>query len=128
MVENEGLKYEVREIENFGKCVFSTKDISKGEIVSEYIGETITQEECLEREKLYQSMGLPPAMFELKRNNTTKIIDPWRCEAIGYKAHCINHDLRNANIKPVKFICDDKTRIFFIALYDISATVQLLYN
>ena len=41
--------------------------------MSEYVGETITQEECLEREKLYQSMGLPPAMFELKRNNTTKM-------------------------------------------------------
>ncbi len=94
-----------------GLGLFATNEINKGELVIEYTGERITEEEANRRGGRY--------LFELNDN--------WTIDGKGRDniARYLNHACR-PNCEPE--LNDDETRIFIYAKRKIKSGEELTYN
>lgn len=114
-----------------GRCAFACRDVERGEVVVEYVGEVISMSEAATREVRYADVGKICTLMVIESRGDQIAIDPYYGNEEGEPTWgaTINHSLHNANLRP--FVVDrnsEKPRVFFVALHDIPETVEFLWN
>ncbi|XP_069482744.1 histone-lysine N-methyltransferase NSD2-like isoform X3 [Ambystoma mexicanum] len=115
---------ETRVIQTEGKGwgLVATRDLLKGEFVSEYVGELINEEECLAR--IRQAQEENASHFYMLTVDKDRIIDAGRK---GNYSRFMNHSCQ-PNCETQKWTVNGSTRVGLFALTDIPAGVELTYN
>lgn len=117
------LKYNI----NTKWCLFTNREINKGEFICEYIGEILNKSEIKEREIKNYMITLNEIN---NRDNDKKIISSISID--GYKygniSRFINHSC-SPNLKPqLIYSKTDIPRICFFSIEDIKANTELTWN
>ncbi|KAI1289554.1 Histone-lysine N-methyltransferase set-1 [Halotydeus destructor] len=118
--------FQVDDIKGKGKGIFSMVDIPKGSFVCEYSGDLIDLDEAKIREKNYESDGSGCYMYYFEWNKQKLCIDATKPS--GRIGRLVNHSRKSPNCKTRLFIYNSRPHLIFIALRDIKAKEELLYD
>jgi len=109
-----------------GRGIVASRPFKKGDWIVEYKGALVDSKKARQLEQSYsKDVNIGSHMLQFKMNDKTYWIDA--TEESAYKARLINHSRKNPNIKP-KSILVGKPRVVFVAIHDIDAGVELLFD
>jgi histone-lysine N-methyltransferase SETD8 len=131
-VNDDDTPLEIRHTQDKGRGVFALDSFRKGDILLEYCGELITEQEGLQREQLALK-DVPPTstdmvsyLYFFKAENKYWCLDA--TEETTRKGRLINHSKLHPNVKPKVVLFHGSPRIVFIALSDIQKGTELLFD
>ena len=111
-----------------GRGVKTTKDIVKGEIVTEYVGELIPLKEAKLREQIYTKKNMTESYtIYFKYKEKICAIDA-QSETNETMGRLINHSKKRNNLKPIVFEHNGVPKVILIAKKDIAKNSELLFD
>lgn len=117
----------VKNIENKGRAIFTTRLFHKGDFICEYAGELISYTEAKKREKLYsedETIGCYMFFFEHKLKSYC-IDATAETNRLG---RLINHSKSKANCHPKIIEIDSKPYLALFAIDNIKSDEELSYD
>ncbi|KNA01880.1 hypothetical protein PVNG_02956 [Plasmodium vivax North Korean] len=124
-----------------GRCIYAASDLNKFDFVFEYVGELLTHNEAMERERKYNKNKKKGCyMFYFKHENKRYCIDGTEENidaAINSKdkkyflrsfARLVNHSKKNSNLIPKVLTVASLPRLFFVAARNIKEGEELLID
>lgn len=124
-----------------GRCIYAASDLNKFDFVFEYVGELLTHNEAMERERKYNKNNKKGCyMFYFKHENKRYCIDGTEENieaAINNKdkkyflrsfARLVNHSKKNSNLIPKVLTVASQPRLFFVAARNIKEGEELLID
>ncbi|EUD64838.1 histone-lysine N-methyltransferase SETD8 [Plasmodium inui San Antonio 1] len=124
-----------------GRCIYAASDLNKFDFVFEYVGELLTHNEAMERERKYNRNKKKGCyMFYFKHENKRYCIDSTEENidaAINNKdkkyflrsfARLVNHSKKNSNLIPKVLTVANLPRLFFVASRNIKEGEELLID
>ncbi|CRG98526.1 SET domain protein, putative [Plasmodium relictum] len=124
-----------------GRCVYAASDLKKFDFIFEYVGELLTHNEAMKREKIYiKNKKKGCYMFYFKHDNKRYCIDGTEENidaAINNKdkkyflrsfARLVNHSKKNSNLIPKVLKVSSIPRLFFVASRNIKEGEELLID
>ncbi|GAW79218.1 SET domain protein [Plasmodium gonderi] len=124
-----------------GRCIYAASDLNKFDFIFEYVGELLTHNEAMERERKYNKNKKKGCyMFYFKHENKRYCIDGTEENidaAINNKdkkyflrsfARLVNHSKKNANLIPKVLTVCSLPRLFFVAARNIKEGEELLID
>lgn len=116
---------EVCTVKDIGRGIKTTRFFKRNEVIMRYVGEVVTLREALRRELAGPEEG-HFYRYDFKVNMKPYVLDASRED--GTYGRLINHSRKNPNVQPKPFTLDGTPAIFFKALVDIEAGVELRYD
>lgn len=118
-IENDTI--DVRHSKIHGWGLFAKRDIAKGEMIIEYMGQLIRTELCDAREAYYDRVNLGSYMF--------RIDDKFAVDAtkMGGKARFVNHSCEPNCFSRI-ISAEGVSHIMIYAACDVTATNELVYD
>ncbi|ANQ06276.1 Uncharacterized protein PCOAH_00006110 [Plasmodium coatneyi] len=124
-----------------GRCIYAASDLNKFDFVFEYVGELLTHNEAMERERKYNKNKKKGCyMFYFKHENKRYCIDGTEENidaAINSEdkkyflrsfARLVNHSKKNSNLIPKVLTVASLPRLFFVAARNIKEGEELLID
>lgn len=115
--------------EKGGYGVVSTGPIHKGDFVCEYKGDLLSVEVAKAREREYAEedsrAGVEKPMCYMYFLDKKRCIDATKTDHVG---RLINHSRLRPNIRPKLFVVDGVPRLAFVAIADIAAGTELMFD
>ncbi|XP_006820126.1 N-lysine methyltransferase KMT5A-like [Saccoglossus kowalevskii] len=118
---------EIKEFENKGRGIVTTRAFMKDEFVIEYAGDLISVETAKKREIIYsEDPSVGCYMYYFRFNNKTYCVDA--TAESGYMGRLINHSKTLANLTTRQIAIDDKPYLIFVAKRNLKLGEELLYD
>ena len=125
-INHEGIK-EIHTSDK-GRGVATTRQFKRNEFITTYHGKLVSKKEADRLEKKYALEKKGCYMYYGRYNQETFCIDSTDENENFGLGRLINHETTTPNIKSQKIIIDNRPYIYFSALEDIEAGIELLYN
>ena len=110
-----------------GRGIKTTKKVSKGDMVVEYAGELVSEDEAVSREARYKTdPGKGSYMYFFEHKGTPYCVDA--TEESGRYGRLVNHSLKESNCFVKVFSPQDVPRLVLVAKEDLSVGAELLYD
>jgi SET domain len=107
----------------FGRGICTASTIGSGQAICEYSGKVISKSAA----EHLSDQGKGCYIFHVKLDNEVTVCIDATAED-ETPGRLINHSLRNGNVKSKKVEIGDTVRLFFVAMKNIPANCELLYD
>ena len=110
-----------------GRGIKTTKKFSKGDLVVEYAGEIVSEDEAVAREAAYKAdPGAGSFMYFFQFKGKPYCVDA--TQESGRYGRLVNHSVKNSNCSTKLFMFNGETRLVFMAKEDLAVGEELLYD